>query len=162
MSEVEVLRAKFSDLNTSTLRDMWATEARASWAEKILREELVSRDVPATELDGVALRRDEIASSAPPSARDTVWKYGYVGRLLAFSSALAAFLLVRALLGARLGVCAAILVFAGYVILLVRRVLFQSQFAVSGWTMFAMVWQCIEAVLFLVGFVLVVVMMPAH
>ena len=162
MIEVEALRVKFSDLNTATLRDMWATEARASWAETVLREELISRGALATELNDVALRRDEIASSLPPSARDTLWKYGYVGRLIAFTGALAAFLLGHALFGNRVGVCAAIVVLTVYVIVLVRRVFFQSKFAVSGWTRFAMVWQCVEAILFLLVFVLLAAILPTH
>ena len=160
MSQIEALRARFSDLDTETLREMWATEARVEWAEKVLREELLARGVSSAELDNVASRREDIAKSAPPSTRDTLWKYGVVGRGAALFAAMAAFFLFRSLAGTHAGMYAMAVVFAVYVVVLIRRVLFQSRFRTSGGATSAMVWQCFEAVLILVAFVVIAASLP--
>jgi hypothetical protein len=146
------LRATFAALNAETLRDMWASEARADWAEKLLREELLTRGVSALELNEIAGRRDEIARAKPPSTSDTLWKYGFAGRLIAFGSAVLVFLLVRLFLGVRAALLASTLVFGVYVVILIRRVSAQSRFNTSGWAMAVMLWQCIEAVAILAFF----------
>jgi hypothetical protein len=151
MSQTDALRASFSDLSTATLRDLWATEARAEWAESILREELLARDVSRAELDDVAARREEIAKNVPPSARDTLWKFGVVGRMAALVSTGIAFGLFDSLFGKRVGAYAMAAVFAVYVTILIRRVFFQSKFRISGGATFAMIWQSGEAVLILCG-----------
>ena len=162
MNQAEVLRKSFSEFNITALRELWATEARVEWAENVLREELLARGVSSAELDDVASRRQEIAESAPPSARDTLWKYGFVGRAVALVSAMVSFFLFNSLFGTRVGAYAMAIVFAFYVLVLIRRVFFQSQFRVSGGASFAMTWQCIEAVLVLLVFIFLAVTLPSH
>jgi len=162
MSQVETLRARFADLSTETLRDMWAAEARADWAENVLREELLARGVARAELDDVASNREEIARSAPPSARDTLWKFGFIGRMAALASTAIAYFLFSSLFGTRIGTCSMAAVFAVYVVILIRRVFFQSQFRVSGGATLAMIWQSFEAVLILFALVVLAATLPLH
>jgi len=162
MNQSETLRERFSGLNTQTLRDMWAAEARTEWAENILREELLERGVSKEELDDIATRREEIAKNAPPSARDTLWKFGFVGRMAALAAAVVAYVLFKLLFGSRAGTYAMTVVFAIYTVILVRRVSSQLQVNVSGRATFAMIWQCVEAVVISLAFIVFAATLPSY
>jgi len=162
MSQTEALRERFAGLSTETLRDMWATEARAEWAESLLRDELLARGIARAELDDVASHREEIAKSAPPSARDTLWKFGFVGRMVALASTAISYFLFSSLFGTRVGTYSMAAVFAVYVVILIRRVFFQSRFRVSGGATVAMIWQSFEAVLILFALVVLAATLPLH
>jgi hypothetical protein len=162
MNQTETLRAKFAELSTETLCNMWATEARAKWAEDILREDLLARGIARGELDDIEFHREEIATNLPPSPRDTLWKFGYVGRMAAIAGSVAAYFLFHSLFGTRAATYAMASVFAIYTVILVRRVFFQSQFRASGTVKFAMTWQCLEAVLILFGIIIIAATLPSH
>lgn len=151
---IDGLRARYSDLNTDTLLDMWSSEARTEWAEKLLREELEGRGISLTELDAVVAHRDEIGKDVPPTTRDTIAFFGFVGRILAICGAVLAYIIANWLFGMRTGLFASAIAFAVYVFVLVRRVSYQMQFRVSGWASFAMIWQSGEAILILIGLTL--------
>lgn len=162
MNQTEALRQKYSDLTTETLRELWANGSRADWAEMVLRDELIARGIAPSELEQIAKRREEIASSAPPSVRDTIWKFGFVGRMVAIASTFIAFILFNSLFGKRVAAYAMVFVFAIYVVILVRRVFFQSQFRIPGGATFAMIWQSAEAVLILLALVVLAVTLPKY
>ena len=148
-ARVTHLRDAYADLSTDTLREMWASEARADWAENLLGETLALRGISRAELEAIAARREEITRDTPPLERDTIWKYGVVGRMAAFGGAFLGFGLLNAAFGPRVGVCAFVVAFALYAFVLIRRAFRQSKFRVAGATTFAMIWQCFEAVILL-------------
>jgi hypothetical protein len=74
-----------------------------------------------------------------------------VGRLAAFAGAFLGFGVLNAAVGPRAGVCAFVAAFGVYSFILIRRAIRQSGFRVAGGTTFAMIWQCFEAVLLLLG-----------
>lgn len=152
MSRIDDLKDRYSRLDTDALLEMWVKEERMDWAEAVLREELLSRDVAAARLDGLAGSRAEIAANAPPLVRDTVVAYGILGRAGAFFIAIAVSNIGRALVGPRVAMAGVIVVLGIYVAILLRRVVIQFRTPVGGWGGFLMVWQCVEASLILVGF----------
>ena len=137
---------------------MWAADGRTEWAETALRSELLERGAHIHELDAVALRRADIAASAPPSARDTLWNYGVVGRGLTLAGVLLWVLVVHAFHGSgALAVSGALVVLGTYVYVLTRRTAAQKKHPLSASASFIVHWQLGEAWLILVGTVIAAV-----
>jgi Flp pilus assembly protein TadB len=157
-NSVVAARKRLSDIDTETLKDMWSADGRTEWAEEALRLELIERGANVQELDAVMMRRSEIAASAPPSARGTLWNYGVVGRILTMAGALLWFVMVHALHGpAALTASGVVAVLGIYVYVLSRRTIAQGRHPLSGATSFVMYWQLGEAWLFLVVAVIVAI-----
>jgi hypothetical protein len=137
---------RFSEMDTDALNEMWANEGRADWAERALRLELLSRGVSELELDSVAQRRVDIAANAPPAARDTIWGYGVVGRMMTMASILLWVFAVHALGGAGIITAAgSIAILSLYIYILTRRVAAQKKHPATASALFAMNWQLVEA-----------------
>jgi len=151
-SQIAGARQRFSELETDVLREMWSAEGRTEWAETALRDELLERGASAVELEDVAARRAQIAANAPPSARDTLWKYGVVGRGATMFGIFLWCLFANAFNGSgKLAIVGAVAILGTYVYVLTRRTAAQSQHEVRASASFAIQWQLCEAWLFLIG-----------
>lgn len=151
-SQIAVARQRFSELETDVLREMWSTEGRTDWAETALREELLERGASADELEDVAARRAQIAANAPPSARDTLWKYGVVGRGATMIGIILWCVLAKVLNDSgKLAIVGAVAILGTYVYVLTRRTTAQNRHEVRASASFAIKWQLCEAWLFLIG-----------
>lgn len=145
-------RQRFSELETDALREMWSAEGRTEWAETALREELLERGASVDELEDVAARRAQIAANAPPSARDTLWKYGVVGRGLTMFGIVLWCVIAKALNGSgNLAIAGAVAILGVYVYVLTHRTIAQNKHEVRASASFAIQWQLGEAWLFLIG-----------
>ncbi|HEV7776710.1 MAG TPA: hypothetical protein VGO76_07590 [Luteibacter sp.] len=152
-AQAEMARRRFAETDTGVLREMWSADGRMDWAELALRGELMNRGIGAGELDAIAARRAEIARDAPPSVRDTLWLYGLVGRVATLCVSVLAFLLLRAIGGAGMGLLGVVIVLSAYVFVLLRRTQLQQKHPAGNAATFAMAWQVGEACLILLGFV---------
>jgi hypothetical protein len=143
-------RKRLSDIDTHTLKEMWATDGRTDWAEEALRLELIERGANAHELDMITTRRSEISANAPPSVRGTLWNYGVVGRLLTFGGVILWLLVVHAVHAPSAVVVAGVVaILCIYVYVLTRRTVAHKRQPVAGAASFAMLWQLGEAWLIL-------------
>lgn len=148
-SLVAAAQQRFSDIDTNALSEMWANEGRTDWAERALRLELVNRGVSEVELDTVAQRRADIAANAPPSARDTIWNYGVVGRMIAVGAVLLwVFAAYTAGGSGAIAAVGSIVILGLYVYVLMQRVAEQKKHLSTSSALFAMNWQLGEAWLF--------------
>jgi hypothetical protein len=154
-SLIAAARKRFSHIDSDVLKEMWSADGRREWAETALRLELLERGTHAQELDAVALRRADIAVSAPPSAKDTLWKYGVVGRGLTLAGVVLWVLVVHTLHGSgALAVSGALVVLGIYVYVLTRRTAAQRNHPLTAWASFVIHWQLGEAWLILIGTVI--------
>ena len=145
-------RKRLAEVDTDTLKDMWSIDGRTDWAEQALRLELIERGESEQELDAIVMRRGEIAANIPPSARGTLWNYGFVGRILTLAGVTLWLILVRAGHGSgSLAVSGAVAILGIYVYVLTRRTLAQKRHPLTTATSFVMYWQLVGAWLLLVG-----------
>jgi len=151
-SLIAAARQRFSDIDSDALKEMWATDGRTEWAETALRLELLERGAHTGELDAIALRRADIAASTPPSAQDTLWKYGVVGRGLTLAGVVLWVLVVHTFHGSgALAVAGALVVLGIYVYVLTRRTAAQKKHPLAASASFVIHWQLGEAWLILIG-----------
>lgn len=138
---------RYTDMSVDALRELWAKEERTDWAEAALHDALIERGVSSDELDAIVSRRAELAESSPPSTRDTIWKYGFIGRLVAFGCAVAAGAILNRLFGTTASTLGASLVFLAYVLLLGSRVSMHRGQNMRAGVRVWMYWQYIEAII---------------
>lgn len=151
-SRIVSARRRLSDIDTYTLREMWASDGRAEWAEEALRLELIERGATTNELAAIAAHRSEIAANPPPSTRGTLWNYGVVGRILTIAAIVVWLLILHAVDGpSMLGFAGAIVILGTYVYVLTRRTIAQGKHPAMWAASLLMYWQLIEAWLFLIG-----------
>jgi hypothetical protein len=162
MTEQETLaaeaaaRRRFSEISTEALAQMWTTDGRAAWAEAALRDELLGRGYSVQELDDVASRRESIALNAPPSVRDTLWKFGLVGRVAAVVAVSLWTLIAHAThCPGPITFLGALAVVGAYVYILTRRTSAHAGQDMQVAASFAMQWQLGEAWLILIGMIVV-------
>ena len=158
MEQENELRRRFEEMDTPALNALWIKEARLPWAEQILRNELLSRGIEAAHLDQLASRREEIGRSAPPSASETIFGYGFLGRAGTVFIAICVANILSGLFNRKVATVGVLFVVLIYLVVLVRRVSFQLKHPTTGGAAIFMVYQCAEAIVIAAAGVYVLVL----
>lgn len=152
---------RFMDMDLSALQELWAKGGRTDWAEAALRDALIDQGVLAEDLDAVVSRRDDIAADSPPKVRETLWNYGFVGRLTTLVGGIAIGRLIYMLLGYGAMVISVTLVLGSYIAVLYRRQHLHRGQPMSKAARFWINWQYVESIIItvLVIFILILASM---
>jgi hypothetical protein len=153
----ERIRARFRDLESAVLLELWQKDERLPPAEAALRSELLERGESAERLDAIAADREALARSRGPSERETILEYGLLARFATMVLVLGLGTMLSNLFGGRVAMVAVGAILLAYVGLSTRRILQQYKAGTSQAGGLLMAYQLVEGIgLGAVGLVLLV------